>query len=199
MRDATTSVLFGAHAFFLHPFLVFGAYWRLYGFPRDPRLWLAFALHDIGYVGRESVEGFGSEEHVELGGQVMDLIAGTRWGSFVRRHSRYWCHLHGQPYSRLCVADKLAFVMTPAWLYLSMTRVTGELGEYMAVADGRQAGGKFTDPERRLLQSGDERLWLEGLKSYTARWVEQHRDERRDTLTAPASSVKQLIVRAVAR
>jgi hypothetical protein len=38
------------------------------------------------------------------------------------------------------VADKLAFVLTPAWLYLPMTRATGELSEYMLRATERQAG-----------------------------------------------------------
>src|SRR5487761_682470 len=178
MRVGTKSVLFGAHAFFLHPIAVFAAHWQLYGFPRDPRLLLAFAVHDLGYLWMESVERIGSEEHVELGGRIMDFICGRVWGDHVRRHSRSWCRLRGQPYSRLCVADKLAFVVTPGWLYLPMARATGELAEYMAVADGRQAGGKFTEAERRLLQSPDARLWLKGLKSYTRRWVGRHRNEQ---------------------
>ncbi|HET7100889.1 MAG TPA: hypothetical protein VFJ52_07050, partial [Terriglobia bacterium] len=114
-------------------------------------------------------------------------------------HSREWCIRHGQSYSRLCVADKLAFVITPAWLYLPMARATGELAEYMALADGRQAGGKFTEAERSLLQSGDARLWLKGLKSYTARWVDEHRNERRDMRTIRREILKKLRLAISAR
>lgn len=199
MRVGTKSILFGAHCFAIHPVAVFGAWRRLFGFPWDPRLWIAFALHDLGYWSRASMDGAGSEAHVELGAKVMGKLFGRRWGDLCRRHSREWCTRHGQPYSRLCTADKLAFVITPAWLYLPMTRVTGELAEYMAVADGRQASGKFTEAERSLLQSGDAGLWLKGLKSYTARWVEQRRNRRRDALTRSQWVVKKLGLSILAR
>jgi hypothetical protein len=198
MRVGTKSVLFGAHAFFLHPIAVFGAYWRLYGFPRDPRLLLAIAVHDLGYWGMDSVEGQGTEKHVELGGRSMDRLCGRRWGDFVRRHSRSWCELHGQRYSRLCVADKLAFVLTPAWLYLPMARASGELAEYVAATDGQQADGKFTEAELHLLRSGDAKLWLQGLKSYTRSWVERHRNEPGACDVAYALA-KKLMVRTSTR
>src|SRR5690348_11894818 len=44
----TKSVICGAHCFFLHPWFVALAWWKLYGFPWDPRLWFAFWLHDLG-------------------------------------------------------------------------------------------------------------------------------------------------------
>jgi hypothetical protein len=192
MRVGTKSILCGAHCAAIHPMAVFVAWVKLYGFPRDPRLILSFIVHDWGYWQKGSMDGPQGERHVELGGRIMDALCGARWGSFVRRHSRYWCQRHGERYSRLCVADKLAFVLTPAWLYLPMARATGELAEYMAVADGRQEGGKFTDAERSLLQSGDARLWLKGLKSYTARWVDEHRNGRRDTWTIRGEVLKKL-------
>jgi hypothetical protein len=199
MRVGTKSLLFGAHAFILHPVFVFLAYWKLFGFPWDPRLGLACAIHDLGYFSMDFVERPRSEEHVERGGRIMDRLCGRRWGDFVRRHSRSWCDLHGHPYSRLCVADKLAFVITPAWLYLPMARASGELGEYMAAADGRECGGKFTEAERLLLQSGDPKLWLRGLKSYTQRWVEAHRNGQCAVCDADAGILKKPMVRAAAR
>jgi hypothetical protein len=57
-------------------------WWRLYGFPRDVRLWAAFAVHDIGYVGRTSVEGPGAEAHVELGARIMGKLFGAEWAEF---------------------------------------------------------------------------------------------------------------------
>ncbi len=65
-----------------------------------------------------------------------------------------------------------------------MTRATGELDEYMLRARERQAGGEqFTAEESALLASPNTRRWLEGLKSYTRRWVERHHDGRQDTWT----------------
>lgn len=154
--------------------VVFVAYSKLYGFPRDLRLWFSFWTHDLGYVHRVSMDGEGSEKHVELGGRIMDFLAGKDWGDFTRRHSRAWCGHHDQPPSRLCMADKLAFVLTPTWLYLPMANATGELREYMAVADGCTGSADYSETERRLLKSEDPRLWLEGLKHYTRRWVEEH-------------------------
>jgi hypothetical protein len=61
----------------------------------------------------------------------------------------------GLPVSRLCLADKLAFAITPAWLYIPMARWTGELAEYMERSKQRQAGDRsFTEEELRLLESG---------------------------------------------
>ena len=86
--------------------------------------------------------------------------------------------------SKLCYADKLAFVLTPGWLYLPMARATGELAEYMAKSRDRQAGGvSFTAIERTQLESTDPTVWLQGLQNYTRRWVEQHRNGNADTWT----------------
>jgi hypothetical protein len=86
------------------------------------------------------------------------------------------------------VADKLAFVLTPDWLYLPMKRATGELAEYMLRAKERQAGSAhFTVVESAQLNSKDAREWLTGLKSYTRRWVDEHKDGGADRWTvAPA-------------
>ena len=84
----------------------------------------------------------------------------------------------GLPISRLCLADKLAFALAPAWLYLPMARWTGELDEYMMRSRERQAGDTgFTDEEARLIRSTDSEEWLRGLQSYTLRWVDRHRDQ----------------------
>lgn len=43
----TRSILYGAHCWFIHPWFVARAWWKLFGFPVDPRLWLCFWLHDL--------------------------------------------------------------------------------------------------------------------------------------------------------
>lgn len=84
----------------------------------------------------------------------------------------------GLPISRLCLADKMAFALTPAWLYLPMARWTGELQEYMLRSRERQAGDKgFTADEELLVRSEVPKEWLCGLQSYTLRWVNRNRDQ----------------------
>jgi hypothetical protein len=189
MLVGTKSVLFGAHCFFIHPFFVAAGWWSIRGFPWDVRLWAAFFVHDLGYLGCPNVEGPEGEEHVHLGAKIMGLLFGGSWADFTLRHSRYWAKKHGVNVSELCYADKLAFVLTPAWLYLRMTRATGELAEYMAKSQDRQAGcAVFTKTERIQLESGDPAQWLEGLQSYTRRWVAEHQGGGADTWTVVANS-----------
>jgi len=98
----------------------------------------------------------------------------------------------GLPVSRLCIADKLAFAITPAWLYIPMARWTGELAEYMERSKERQAGDRsFTDEELTIINSSRPREWLRGLQSYTLRWVERHHAEfvkDRTTRSVPLKS-----------
>jgi len=189
MRVGTKSVLFGAHCFFIHPFFVAVGWWILYGFPWDLRLWAAFLFHDIGYLRSHDMDGDEGEGHVHLGAKIMGLLFGTYWADFTLRHSRYWAKKHGVTVSKLCYADKLAFVLTPGWLYLPMARATGELAEYMAKSFDRQAGcDAFSETERALLESGKPDLWLQGLQNYTRRWVEQQRNGGADNLTVVRKS-----------
>ena len=58
-----------------------------------------------------------------------------------------------------------------------MAKATGELAEYMLRAKERQAGSAhFTVVESAQLNSQNARDWLAGLKSYTRRWIEEHKD-----------------------
>lgn len=175
MTVGTKSVLYGAHSFLLHPLLVAWGWARLFGFPWDPRLWFAFALHDIGYFGRKDMDGPDGEEHVVLGARIMGALFGAAWECECLRHSRYWSRRIGRPISRLCLADKLAFALAPAWLYLPMARWTGELDEYMARSRERQADDNgFTDEELILIRSSSGEEWLRGLQSYTLHWVDRN-------------------------
>lgn len=103
----TKSVLFGAHCFLLHPWFVAFAWWRLFGFPWDPRLWVAFVVHDLWYVGKPNMDGPEGEFHPLLGARIMTRlfdrdrraihIGGGHgyaqlgvWGQFCLLHSRYF-------------------------------------------------------------------------------------------------------------
>lgn len=184
MKLGTRSVLYGAHAFYVHPFFVALAWWKLYGFPWDPRLWVAFFVHDLGYIGKPNMDGPEGELHPYYGAFIMGALFGLEWYRFTLAHSRYLAKAIGVKPSRLCVADKLASSLTPAWIYLPMVRATGEIREYMSRAHARaESNERLSDRERADLTSDDERRWFTSLRAYMLRWVEEHKDGREDTWT----------------
>ena len=74
MTVGTKSVLFGAHCFFIHPFIVAIAWWKIYGFPWSSQLWVAFFVHDLGYLGKPNMDGEEGERHPELGARIMGWL-----------------------------------------------------------------------------------------------------------------------------
>lgn len=175
MKIGTRSVLFGAHCFFLHPWFVAYSWWKLYGFPFDPRLWVAFFVHDLGYLGKPNMDGPEGELHPYFGAKIMKFLFGKKWYEFTLYHSRFLAKKNDAQYSKLCVADKLAIAMTPAWLYLPMVKATGEIKEYMKDAE-RNSNGE-------LKVQGSEITWYKGVQEYVKRWVDEHKEIKEDTWT----------------
>jgi len=130
MTTGTKSILYGTHQFLIHPFYVFIGWWRLYGFPWDPRLWFCFLVHDLGYLGKSDIEGKTGRQHVEFGAKIAGFLFGKRFYNECLGHSRYYATEQNIPLSRLCYADKLAFVIEPIWLYLFKACLSGEIKEY---------------------------------------------------------------------
>src|SRR6266567_445269 len=128
MKVGTKSVIGGAHCFLLHPFFVAWGWKLLFGFP-GTRACGSLSLCTTSVM--SDMDGSEGEEHVVLGARIMGSLFGPAWEDECLRHSRYWSRRMGLPISRLCLADKLAFALTPAWLYLPMAGWTGELQEYM--------------------------------------------------------------------
>jgi len=193
MKIGTRSVLYGAHCFFLHPWFVAAAWWKLFGFPWDPRLWVAFFVHDLGYFGKPNMDGPEGESHPEFGAKLMGRVfdrdrfgigdlARYRWYDFCLLHSRYYAKREGRPFSRLCLADKLSIALTPAWLYLPMVKATGEIREYLKMA-------RFADTQAGHFKAGDYSAdisaWYAELQRYMRNWVSEHKDMRADTWTNP--------------
>jgi len=180
MKIGTKSVLFGAHCFLLHPFFVARAWVKLYGWPLDPRIWIAFFVHDLGYWGKPNMDGVEGETHVEFGAKIMHLFdwgfisRGTKWRDFSLYHSRYYAKKNNATPSRLCFADKLSFAVTPAWLYLPMVNATGEIDEYLKNAQRNEKGWKPVE---------DQKHWHDQLSKYLIDWVEIHKDGEPDTWT----------------
>lgn len=176
MKVGTKSVLFGIHCFFIHPFFVAYSWWRLYGFPFDPRLWFSFFLHDIGYIGKSNMDGIEGETHPYIGAKVMGVLFGKKWYEFTLYHSRFLAKKDGKPFSKLCIADKYAIVVTPYWVYSLLGRLSGELNEYLELSKN----GKYADAN---IYDDDLRNYHTKLIKYITAWVSEHKDLKEDTWT----------------
>ncbi len=173
MKIGTKSILFGVHQFVLHPFTVAAAWTKLYGFPKDPKLWVAFFVHDLGYWGKPNMDGAEGEMHPEFGAKIMGKLFGSEWQDFCIYHSRYYAKRDGRIPSKLCAADKLSFGMTPWWLYIPLAMLSGEIYEYIDVAiERRKYEGKYSE----YMFEGRKKLsWYRSVKSYLDAWAEEHR------------------------
>jgi hypothetical protein len=143
MTKGTKSILFGYHQFLLHPLLVAAGWTIHYGFPLDPRLWIAFFVHDLGYLGKKNMDDEEGETHPILGAKIMSIF-GSDWHDLVLYHSRYYSKRFQKPTSKLCVADKHAYLLYPNILIWSLNKLSGEGKEYAAM-DSRRAGLKQTE------------------------------------------------------
>lgn len=168
----TRSLLFGVHCFFIHPIFVAIGWWKIYGFPRNPRLWVAFIVHDWGYWWKPNMDGPEGEQHPYLGARLMRFLFGEQWRSFTLYHSRFLAKLHGWPPSPLCSADKMAFVITPRWFYLLQANLSGEIREYMCGQGCRTPA----------LERGQWK-WLTDCQAYVRSWVMEHKDGKADEWT----------------
>lgn len=147
----------------------------------DPRLWVAFFVHDLGYIGKPNMDGPEGETHPELGAAIMRRLFGQPWGDFAMYHSRFLAKQHGVKPSPLCIADKLAIALEPWWLYLPRVNLTGEVREYMAKsAHMNETGGKYSGMN---LNMSSQRAWNRDMCAYIRRWVAEHKDGRDDTWT----------------
>jgi hypothetical protein len=182
MKIGTKSLLFGAHQFILHPLFIFAAWWKLFGFPRDPRLWVSFIVHDWGYWGSPNMDGPEGERHTEFGAKICGLAFGDGWRDFCLYHSRFAAVRDGKSFSLLCLADKFSIVMEPAWFYLPRVRWSGEIHEYMALAKSRTTAGEPKYASMKLSTDSQER-WFFDVQEYLLRWVVEHKDGRKDLWT----------------
>lgn len=212
MKIGTKSVLYGAHCFLLHWFFVALGWFVLHRFRRvqigtrrkvtyadhlpvyrdapvytsilDPRLWIAFFVHDIGYLGKPNMDGDEGESHPATGASIMAMFDRNGeyiWHDFVFFHSRFLAKRYGVRPSALCVADKLAIALEPWWLYLPRVNLTGEVREYMAKSSAMNAtGSKYSGMN---LNVSSQRAWHRDMVAYIRRWVAEHRDGREDTWT----------------
>lgn len=186
MKIGTKSVLFGAHQFLIHPWFVAYAWWKLYGFPFDPRLWIAFFIHDLGYVGKTNMDGPDGERHPEFAAKIMGFLFGKTWSDFCLYHSRFRAKKDKRQYSKLCVADKLAIALEPWWFYLPRVIFSGEIKEYMKLGSSRESkyanepGQAYT---KALKADGTKKGWFKACSWYCDKWAYEHRNIKDDNWT----------------
>lgn len=173
MKIGTKSLLFGAHQVLIHPLFVFRAWLRLYGLPWHPALWLCFLVHDWGYFGAEAMDSQGGEEHPELGANIVRFFFGNTWGDFCLFHSRRYAKMKGKAISQLCIADKLATILTPVWLYIPMVKATGEIAEYMKPDTALESEEYLA----LVKDVTDPHEWFVALKTYMMGVVEKTKDD----------------------
>ncbi len=206
-RLGSRTVLWGYHTFWLHPWFVALGWFRVgYGVPWDPRLWVAFMVHDLGYWGSPNLDGPEGEQHPEWGARVMErwfdahrLIG--RWGSWRWLVSmvcdRIWGDIKTLPYN------------APSWYMFCryhsrfLARADGKRYSVLCVAD-KQAMLLYprwlflllvrsTGEVREYIQTANRKgeveetevidRWYTNVMAYTQRWVTRHRDGRADTMT----------------
>ena len=152
MTIGTKSLLYGYHCFFIHPIALAVAWIKLYGWPRDYRIWIAFFVHDLGYFGKKNMDGPEGETHPYFGARLMHTFFGglpgnpdhREWYNFMLYHSRSLAKADGGKPSKLCYADKLAIIIQPTWLQVLLMSLTGEIHEYRRGQEGRTSGEGLT-------------------------------------------------------
>lgn len=222
MNIGTRSVLFGVHQFALHPLMLAIGWCKAYGFRRipigtrviarftygdsielretvyaslwRPALWVAFIVHDLGYIGKPNMDGPEGETHPELGARIMRSLFGDAWADLVLLHSRYYAKKLDRPVSPLCFADKWVIVLEPAWLYLPRVWASGELKEFIANGQNRvrASSAGLTDHEAADLLSGEPLRWHRGMVSYMRRWIGEHQNGKVDTWTRVRHSASEV-------
>jgi hypothetical protein len=177
----------------------------------DPRLWLCFLVHDWGYWGCPNMDGPEGEQHPRLGASIVSALLDGRctacytgsdrkpapcfWGASFRAechrwyffafyHSRFLAKRCGYDPSLLCAADKLAIALEPRWLYLPRVIATGEIREYMKLAQSRKLAGEPLGKYGTMsIDVSSARAWHRSMCSYVRRWAYEHRDGKADTWT----------------
>jgi len=125
------------------------------------------------------MDGEEGESHVLFGATIMGIYFGDEWWEFCAFHSRHWAQKWEAPFSRLCVADKLAVVLEPWWFYLPRGILSGEVKEYRAIAEAGE-DGKYGGED---LEYKTPRAWFASVQKYLTDWVNKHKNGEEDTWT----------------
>jgi len=132
MRVGTKSLLFGAHQFILHPVFVTAAWWKIYHELPDWKVLTCIIVHDWGYWGSPNMDGAEGKNHPYRGASFARKLFGHTYYELILYHSRFTARAYGAPQSKLCFADKIGIALTPAWIWVFGSVLSGEWKEYRA-------------------------------------------------------------------
>lgn len=141
-------MLFGVHAFWIHPIVVACAWKRLYGvWPSGLAEWAAIALHDVGYFGLPNLDGAQGRQHPEISARIAAYLlrkqpkVAKKAVDLILGHSKYYCRKHGRKVSKLYAPDKASILFEPKWFYFLRALLSGELAEFTQHAPKRFRAG----------------------------------------------------------
>ena len=126
----TRSLLFGVHHWALHGTAALLGWRRVFGEWPTWREAVCIAIHDVGYLGKRTMDGPDGARHPALGGAIARKLFGREYEALVVLHSGRVAEHLGLPVSKLYAADKASIAYYPAWLYVLLARLTGEMREY---------------------------------------------------------------------
>lgn len=129
MKVGTKGWLIGIHQFVIHPTTVFLSWCELYGLPNIKEMFCIF-IHDIGYIGKDNVDGDEGKMHPELGAKIAGNLFGEEYKYLCAGHSREYAKLKGIKPSKLCWADKYCMKYDGGAFRVWRGTITGELAEY---------------------------------------------------------------------
>jgi len=132
MKVGTKSILFGVHAFWWHPITVALAWRRVWHEWPDWRELVAIFVHDLGYWGRDNMDGVEGKLHPVGGAKIIRWLGlGEELQRLVLLHSQSFADAAKQPVSRLFLPDKVSVLYDPSWFYLLRAVLSGEIDEYV--------------------------------------------------------------------
>lgn len=170
LKRGTKSILFGVHQFIWHPFTVWRAFRYLYG--RNPGLSGAICIfaHDLGYWGKNTMDGPDGRTHPEGGARIARRL--VYWAARLRGkgkqharqlatqafdyclfHSTHYAQLKNREVSPLYLPDKVCVLFDPPWFYLLRARLSGELKEYVDNDNRKRLAGQKENTSREWLDS----------------------------------------------
>ena len=157
MKIGTRSILYGVHAFWLHPVTVWIAWVKIYkSFPNWKETVCIF-VHDWGYFGKNEMDGPEGETHPELGARIAGKLFGEEYYNLCLYHSRTYASKHNKEPSALCWPDKISILYEPDFFYLFRAHLSGEIEEY------RQNAAKFNSipialPDKNWIKLAKEQI-----------------------------------------
>jgi len=184
MRVGTKSLLWGVHAFWLHPIYV-GRAWRAL-FVKWPTFnqWVCIAAHDIGYWGCKNLDGPEGKLHPEAGARIASwliyrierYVRSNLQAFFIARDAYTFAACHSSSYaaqiglapSPLYYADKASVLYEARWLYLLRAKASGEIWEYIQVALASKVwSDEFREYFERQPRKVQSRLWFNWYREKT--------------------------------